>query len=91
MNKIRITLTILLGFCLFISCYFQKSTNDENEFITISVDLSKNKSIHDIEFIDSIDIIAFDNTVLLNKIDKIICHNGKYYILEVYESSAIYE
>lgn len=91
MNKIRIILTILFGFGLFVSCNFQKNTKCENEFLTISVDLSKNKSIHDIEFIDSIDIIALDNKFLLNKVDKIIHHNDKYYILDIYANSAIYE
>lgn len=83
-------LLIFLALIFFSNCTNNKNMCNDKDTLIVKMDFNDPVNIHDIDLIDSIDILRLSNDVILGKIDKVIMNNNRIFFLDAYISNSIF-
>lgn len=83
-------LLVFLSIILFCNCTNNRNIKIDNDALIVKMDINNPVNIHDINFIDSIDILRLSNDVILGKVDKIIINNNLIFLLNRYAENSVF-
>jgi len=78
MKQILLSLFIISFFC----CTTRERVQIDADTLTIEMDFDKTTSIHNMDIVDSIDILRLDNSVLLGQVKKVIRYRNYLYLFD---------
>ena len=70
------------------NCNDEKGQVDDNAFI-VEMNFDEKMSIHEVDLIDSLDIVRLDNHVMIGEVNKIIDYNNRLYVLDAFITKSV--
>lgn len=89
MKEIRALLVFFL-IVLFCNCTNNKNMCNDKDALIVNMNFNDPINIHDVDLIDSIDILRLSNDVMLGKINKIVVDHNRIFLLDTFISNSIF-